>query len=386
MESSLFTLEKSKIDFQAIKSFCDQKLSEGLRIEYKGDFPKNEGLARTICAFANTSGGIILIGVKADKERSIPVDIQGIQIAKGLEERVINICLSHILPVVVPEIRLCPFELEEGTKRAILFIRVGLSPNAPHYVWQTKEILVRVNCENERADLQIIEDLIDRRNSIRESPASSSSTAWFTKIITADGATFETVVVIFHFAKETALSFNKETDTRLYEMANEAMKFDEPTPQPNWLLLTSRNPEGKIRRYCRVDGDGRLLFQKIAAVKNNVLNAFESFVFLTKVLKVARKLCTFIGFYGDVSVGLTTTSAPPLKLHLGFPQNRLQPEDCISDYDVVSVSRMLHYDDFENLSKPLQSMFSEFCRFFHFATDSSVVTEIVEKEFLPYLK
>jgi hypothetical protein len=382
-------LEKSKINFKEIKSFCDQQISEGLRIEYKEDFPKNEGLARTICAFANTAGGIILLGVKADRERSIPVGIPGIRMMKGLEEKVVNICLSHILPVIMPEIKLCPFKLDDGSERAVLFVRVGLSYVSPHYVWQTKEILVRVNCENERADLQIIEDLIERRKRIRNGSiftSSSASTAWTTKLVTAEASFFETAVVLLHFAKENAVSFSKENDAMFCQMANEVMRLPELTPQPNWLILDNRNSEGQTTRFCRVDGDGRLIFQRVADVKNNVLAAFESFVFLTKVLKIARKMCSYLAFYGDVSVGLTITSPLNLKLHLGFPQGRHPVDNYCSDYETIHVSRTLHYDDFENLSETLQNMFNEFCRFFHFAADSSIITEIVERDFLPSLR
>ena len=136
---SLFGLEKSKINFKEIKNFCDQQISEGLRIDYKRDFQKNVDLARTICAFANTAGSIILIGVEADKEKNIPVNIPGIQITEGLEEKVVNICLSQILPRIMPEIKLCPFETANGSQSAVLFIRINQSYNPPHYVWQTRK-------------------------------------------------------------------------------------------------------------------------------------------------------------------------------------------------------------------------------------------------------
>ena len=67
MELSLFALENSKITIKEIRNFYDQQFSEGLRIEYKREFPQNVDLAKTICAFANGAGGILLIGVEADK-------------------------------------------------------------------------------------------------------------------------------------------------------------------------------------------------------------------------------------------------------------------------------------------------------------------------------
>ena len=89
MGASIFSLEKSKIDFKEVKTFCDQKISEGLRVEYKEDFPINEKLARTICAFANTAGGIILIGVTADKRNNVPMDIQESILQKDWKKKLV---------------------------------------------------------------------------------------------------------------------------------------------------------------------------------------------------------------------------------------------------------------------------------------------------------
>lgn len=85
MKSSLFNIPIQELDIANIISFCDQKIPEGLRVEYKKDFPKNLKLVETICAFANTQGGILLVGVKADKKKNIPKDIPGVELKEGLE-------------------------------------------------------------------------------------------------------------------------------------------------------------------------------------------------------------------------------------------------------------------------------------------------------------
>jgi hypothetical protein len=379
LDLSLFALEKSRINFKEIRSFCDQQISEGLRIEYKRSFPENVDLAKTICAFANTAGGIILIGVEADKKKNTPTNIPGIQITEGLEEKVVNICLSYILPRIMPEIKLCPFKSNDETERAVLFIRVGLSYSSPHYVWQTREILVRVHNENGRADLKTIEDLIDRRKRIiSESGTTAYSTHWSTKLITIEEPVFETAVIHLHFAKENIVPFSKENDAVLFEIANQI-------PYPNYLMLESRNSQGQITRMCRVDGYGRLIFQRTANVRKNVLDAFESFIFLASVLRATRKICLHFAFYGDVSAGLTITNTK--NLSLGFPQwKRYLLDDHKCEFETISVSRTLHYDDFSNLSQPIESMFADFCRFFHYEPDSTLTTKIVEQYFLPSLK
>jgi hypothetical protein len=386
LELSLFALEKSKISYNEVKSFCDQQISEGLRIEYKEDFPQNEGLSRTICAFANTAGGILLIGVKADKVRNVPVEVQGVKMTRGLEERVVDICLSHILPRIIPDIKLCPFRSDDGSERAILFVRVESSYVAPHYLWQTKEVMVRVNDKNDRADLQTIEELLERRKRIRDQSNSGTfSPFWSTKLITVEDSVFETAVIMLHFAKENAVPFSKENDAVLFDMVNEVIGLQELIPHPNHVILESRSAQGKTTRFCRVDGHGRVIFQRVARIDEDKLMVFQSFLFLTKVLRAARKMCAYLGFYGDVSVGLTVANPMKLKLRLGFPNDRTIWDNYNCNDEYISISRALRYDDFVNLAATVQSMFSEFCRFFHFTTDSKLIAEIVEKSFLPLL-
>jgi hypothetical protein len=380
---SLFTLEKSKVDFKEIKSFCDQQLSEGLRIEYKRDFPKNEDLAKSVCAFANTEGGLILIGVEANKESNIPTDIPGISMKKGLEEKVTSICLSNILPRIMPEVKLCPFNLADDRERAVLFVRISQSPTPPHYVWQTREILVRVNCENVRADLQTIEGLFERRKRIREeSGYSSASPLWTYKFIEIEAPVFETAVFCLNYAKDIVL-FNKENDVVFHEIANKVMRLSEERPYPTYLQLLSRNSQGQITRVCRID-DSRLVFQKKAEVEGDMLQAFECFQFLSKVLKAGQEFCTHVGFYGDISFGLNMETTNSLSL--AFPRNWRLYDEYKAEFKTIFVSRTIRFDDFANLSQTIQGMFREFCRHFHLALDSKTIEAIVEESFMPLLK
>lgn len=382
MGISLFTLEKSKVDFKEVKSFCDQQISEGLRVEYKRDFPKNEDLAKSVCAFANSEGGIILIGVEADKESNVPTDIPGISMEKGLEEKISSICLSHILPRIMPEVKLCPFNLADGRQRAVLFVRINQSYTPPHYVWQTREILVRVNCENVRADLQTIEDLFERRKKIQEESGYSSSTTWSWKYLEIEAPVFESVVVCLNFAKDI-VSFNKENDAVFYRIANGVMRLSEQMPYPHYLQLLSRNSQGQITRACRIDSD-RLVFQKTAHVDGSTLLAFECFQFLSKVLKAGREFCAHVGFYGDISFGLNIEDVKGLSL--AFPRERRLDDDYKSEWKTIFVSRTVRFDDLANLSQTIQDMFGEFCRFFHLSLGSKIIEEIVEEYFLPFLR
>jgi len=67
---------------------------ENNAVEFKSANVSSDGLAREIVAFANTSGGSILIGVEDDGK------ITGIANPPQMEEWVANICRQNIVPPI----------------------------------------------------------------------------------------------------------------------------------------------------------------------------------------------------------------------------------------------------------------------------------------------
>ena len=54
---SLFTKPITQISFEDIQNFINQKIPEGIKVEYKKEFPVNKKLAKSISSFANTLSG-----------------------------------------------------------------------------------------------------------------------------------------------------------------------------------------------------------------------------------------------------------------------------------------------------------------------------------------
>lgn len=161
--STIFTKEISAIRFDDIEHFIGMKVREGLRLDYKEDFPKE--LPKLIAAFANSRGGIVLIGVKADKETNEPTEISGIELKDGLEERVISLALSNITPTIIPEVKVVKFKSispSQQEDRAVVIIRVNESELAPHQT-SNNDIWIRAYNECQKADLLTIETLFDKQ-------------------------------------------------------------------------------------------------------------------------------------------------------------------------------------------------------------------------------
>ena len=57
----MFGIPIDRIEFSDVESFCRTGVREGVHLDFKKDFPTR--LDKTIAAFANTYGGMALLGV-----------------------------------------------------------------------------------------------------------------------------------------------------------------------------------------------------------------------------------------------------------------------------------------------------------------------------------
>ncbi|NTW53930.1 MAG: ATP-binding protein [Chlorobaculum sp.] len=95
---------------------------EGLRIEFKRLVHSAPKIARSITAFANTSGGVILIGVDDDRR------IVGIHSEKETLQIIDEAMKFHIEPRPRIEAR-----VEEFKRRMVLLVEIPESPERPHF-------------------------------------------------------------------------------------------------------------------------------------------------------------------------------------------------------------------------------------------------------------
>src|SRR5208283_703610 len=162
---SLYTKAINDIAIEDVISFCTQSNEEGIRLEYKKDFSSrdaNRQIAKEIASFANTYGGILLIGIEEiDRKPMLPV--VGIPNQEGLDEKVNSIALKAINPPVFPEIKICT--VNEDSQNVVIVVRVHESNETPHRIEQDTKVYIRVASQNEPvlAPFEEIEWLINRR-------------------------------------------------------------------------------------------------------------------------------------------------------------------------------------------------------------------------------
>lgn len=128
-------------------------IKEGEKWEFKSIWPSTLNVEKTICAFANTSGGTLLIGVNYDDSGNQIVEFPGIDKVRGLEERAVDIG-GNINPRVIPSTWL----IDVAAGKTVQVIQVLKSRIIPHmasnYIYYQ-----RVDKENAPIPESIVERL-----------------------------------------------------------------------------------------------------------------------------------------------------------------------------------------------------------------------------------
>ena len=125
---------------------------EGKVLEFKRDLSSPENIMKTLVAFANTAGGVLLIGVEDDRT---VIGILGNPLDE--EERLCNMIADSIFPCLIPNIELIP-----SNEFTLIAVEVFPSQLRPHYLKQKGEqqgVFVRLGSTNRQADLPLIEEL-----------------------------------------------------------------------------------------------------------------------------------------------------------------------------------------------------------------------------------
>lgn len=128
---------------------------EGKQLEFKRGLPRDAKVARTLCAFANTRGGLLLIGVGDHGERI------GAPRPRETIERLRAVAARSIEPALAVQLGMLTLE-----GRRIVWCSVPISPARPHAVLGDegeREIVARVGASNRRASGATLKAMLAQR-------------------------------------------------------------------------------------------------------------------------------------------------------------------------------------------------------------------------------
>ena len=160
----MFAKPADEINFSDIETFCGE-YSEGVRVEYKREI---KHIPKIVSSFANTQGGILLIGAETDENNKVVFPIQGIPNSGGLQEQIQQSALTGIYPPVMPEVTI--YNIPGPTENVVVIVRVNESQQAPHALQSSNHVYIRVGSvtqpyklDYKLANIDRIEYLLKRR-------------------------------------------------------------------------------------------------------------------------------------------------------------------------------------------------------------------------------
>jgi predicted HTH transcriptional regulator len=134
----ILTRQLNSFTFEDIVAFVGEKIPEGVQLDYKKDFPE-KGLAKIIASFANTRGGVIIIGVEEDEKTGLPTACEGILPDKH-EDRIYQY-IGNINPI--PKVEIQTIDSTQG--KVFVLIRVFEGDETPYYVHNDNNIWILLN-------------------------------------------------------------------------------------------------------------------------------------------------------------------------------------------------------------------------------------------------
>lgn len=115
--------------------------SESVMLEFKSKVDNDDDLLKELVAFANTFGGYLIIG--AEEKDSRLQALPGVQPVDGFQQRIIDLCLTRIVPPIVPYPS--PPITVPGSRQALYVIHSPASLSGPHFLVGRKGAYVRVS-------------------------------------------------------------------------------------------------------------------------------------------------------------------------------------------------------------------------------------------------
>ena len=125
---------------------------EGKTLEFKREIHAPDRLLRTVVAFANSAGGVLLIGVE-DRTRQV----RGVPDALALVEKVTNVISDGVQPRLMAEVEVLAWK--ERDVVAIQIYPGGIGPYFLRSQGDERGVYVRVGPTNRQADRELIAEL-----------------------------------------------------------------------------------------------------------------------------------------------------------------------------------------------------------------------------------
>jgi hypothetical protein len=153
---SIFTKPISSLTFDDLQELLNRRAVESVRLEFKRDVPNRDETLKKLSSFANTLGGLMVVGAEAGNDGRITA-LAGVLPQPSYKQTLIQWCFDGVSPPIDLEVS-DPIPTRDGTGSACYVVSVRESPVAPHFLNGRKGAWLRTDEFSSRVKSELATD------------------------------------------------------------------------------------------------------------------------------------------------------------------------------------------------------------------------------------
>lgn len=164
---TIFTKNIDALTTEDLAALLSEQAVENVRLEFKREVPAKDETLKKISSFANTLGGIIVVGADAPSDDGRLRTLPGVTAQASYKQQIVQWCFEGTWPPIEPLVS-AAIPSPADSSRVCYVIEVPISPEAPHYLNGRKGAYIRTNEFSQRFEARFatydeIEHLRNRR-------------------------------------------------------------------------------------------------------------------------------------------------------------------------------------------------------------------------------
>jgi len=168
----IYTKPVSQLVTSDLEELLRDQAVENIRLEFKREVPAKDETLKKLSSFANTFGGLLVVGASARSADGRIETLPGVDVQDGYKQKVVDWCFGGASPPLTVEVS-DPIPTPDGSGKVCYVISVPEGDVAPHFLNGRKGVWIRTDEFSGRFDAQLaneseLRSLLDRRKMILE--------------------------------------------------------------------------------------------------------------------------------------------------------------------------------------------------------------------------
>jgi hypothetical protein len=169
---SIYTKPISQLIAADLEELLQANAVENIRLEFKLTVPAKDETLKKLSSFANTFGGLMVIGAQANSTDGRIQALPGVDPENGYKQRIMQWSFDAVTPPLIVEVS-DPIPAPGSSTKVCYVISIAESDAVPHFLNDRKGVWIRTDEFSAYLDAKLaneseIRHLLDRRRLVRE--------------------------------------------------------------------------------------------------------------------------------------------------------------------------------------------------------------------------